>query len=180
MPEYRRVLVPGGTYFFTVVTYERIDLLIDQEERDLLLNVWEDVGSRHPFEIVAYCILPNHFHMVMTLPENDSNFSMRIREIKRLFTLQYTGDCPNHINASRIKRKESSVWQRRFWEHVIRDEDDLKNHIEYVHFNPVKHGLVERVYDWESSSFHSYVVDGFYEPRWGESVSIDLDRNYGE
>jgi len=180
MPEYRRSLVPGGTYFFTVVTYERKNILIDQKARNLLRDVWKDVSSRHPFEMVAYCILPNHFHVVMTLPENDSNFSIRIREIKRLFTLRYTGDRPNNISESRIKRKESSVWQRRFWEHVIRDENDLNRHIEYIHFNPVIHGLVDRVCDWESSSFHRFVKDGLYEPGWGESVSIDPDRNYGE
>ncbi len=180
MPEYRRVLIPGGTYFFTVVTYERKNLLIDQKERDLLRTIWNGVRSRHPFEIIAYCILPNHFHMIMTLPERDSNFSMRIREIKRLFSMQYPGEKSNTLSVSRLKRKESSVWQRRFWEHAIWDEDDLKHHVEYIHFNPVKHGLVDQVCDWTSSSFHLYVNNGLYEPGWGESLNIDFDRSYGE
>ncbi len=180
MPEYRRVLIPGGTYFFTVVTYERKNLLIDQKERDLLRTVWDDVGSRHPFEIIAYCILPNHFHMIMDLPESDSHFSMRIREIKRLFSMKYPGERPNTLSVSRLKRKESSVWQRRFWEHAVRNEDDLKHHVEYIHFNPVKHGLVDRVCDWKSSSFHLYVNNGSYEPGWGESQISGLDHGYGE
>ena len=180
MPEYRRVLVPGGTYFFTVVTYQRRKVFINSAERLLLQEVWNDVSLRHPFRTIAFCILPDHFHLIMTLPDHDANYSMRIREIKRQYSIRYSGSHTTKICQSRIKRNESDVWQRRFWEHYIRDEDDLKQHVEYIHYNPVKHGLVNCAFEWESSSFHALVDEGFYEIGWGESLKPSVGKSFGE
>ena len=180
MPEYRRVLIPGGTYFFTVVTYQRKDVFAQNSERLLLQSVWKDICSRHPFKILAFCILPDHFHMIMTLPDHDPNYSMRIREIKRLFTSRYSRAYTAQISQSRKKRKESDVWQRRFWEHCIMDAEDLIHHIEYIHYNPVKHGLIDNACEWEASSFHSFVDKGLYEIGWGESQKMEFDKSYGE
>lgn len=175
MPDYRRTKEPGGTYFFTVVTFERQPILTTPEAREFLRSAWIDVQSRHPFETVAVCLLPDHLHTIWKLPEGDSNYPMRLKEIKRIFTHNYlrNGGTNGLRNISRLKRKEAAVWQRRFWEHTIYDENDLNAHIDYVHFNPVKHGLVKRVSDWPWSSFHRYVRSGIY-PMNGEVMRIKV------
>jgi len=109
------------------------------------------------------------------MPENDSDYSMRINQIKRRFSKQYIArfGMPIRRSESREKRREVTIWQRRFWEHCIRNEGDLIRHIDYIHYNPVKHGLVPRVCDWESSSFHDYVRKGYYDLAWGEEIKIN-------
>ncbi len=135
-----------------------------------------------PFKTVAVCLLPEHLHCAWTQPENDQNFSLRWKEIKRLFTKGYLENIgPGESrNASRQKRGEAAIWQRRFWEHVIRDQNDLDRHIEYIHYNPVKHGLVERVVDWPWSSFHRFVKMGLYAPEWGPAEDKVVGSAFGE
>jgi putative transposase len=133
--------------------------------------------------MLAYCILPDHIHFIWTLPEDDSDYSTRIGLIKAKFSKQYRRSSEKSFlkNVSRINRREVSVWQRRFWEHLIRDEQDLERHIDYIHYNPVKHGLAERVADWPDSSFRVYVKSGIYKEDWGGDNPLREDRqNYGE
>jgi putative transposase len=172
MPEYRRNKLQGGTYFFTVVTYQRRPILTGERERAILHNAIIDVQNRFPFETIAICLLPEHIHCIWQLPENDDNYSVRWKEIKRLFTKDYIAQIGSGgwRNTSHVKKNEASLWQRRFWEHTIRDEKDLNNHIDYIHYNPVKHGLVQAVFEYPWSSFHRYVKEGFYEKEWGSNI----------
>jgi putative transposase len=146
MPEYRRSRIEGGTYFFTIVTYNRLPILTTDTARSLLHQAWLDVRERFPFTLDAVCLLPDHIHCIWILPEDDADFSNRWKEIKRLFTkgyLQHVGTGEER-NESRRSRGEAAIWQRRFWEHTIRDDQDLNRHRDYIHYNPVKHGLVTR------------------------------------
>jgi putative transposase len=183
MPNYHRPDLPGGTFFITIVTFKRMPILTNSRARRILHDSWEVVGKRFPFTTDAICLLPEHIHALITLPEDDANISIRIREIKRLFTKAYLAQFGESLprNQSRIKKGEATVWQRRFYDHAIRDERDLETHVEYIHYNPVKHGLVDRVSDWEWSSFHRYVKDGLYLPDWGEGIIIKNDKKrFGE
>jgi putative transposase len=183
MPEYRRIKQEGGTYFFTLVTYQRQKLFAIPHARALLRLTVEDVKVFHPFEIVAYCILPDHVHLLWTLPEDDMNYSMRIGLIKRRFSKKFIPQIDEKFTKteSQLKRHEVTIWQRRFWEHLIRDEQDLERHIEYIHYNPVKHGLVSQAYDWDSSSFHDYVRTGKYPMDWGSDYNVDSKKfKFGE
>jgi len=176
MPEYHRSLVEGGTYFFTVITYNRLPILTTPPARKILLAAWSDVRQRHPFETIAICLLPDHLHCIWKLPEGDANYPLRWKEIKRHFSLQYQKEVGpgEQRNESRQKKHEAAIWQRRFWEHTIKDEDDLENHLDYIHFNPIKHGYVTKAADWPFSSFLRYVKEGIYQPDWigGESGRI--------
>ena len=124
MPEYRRSFIEGGTFFFTVVTYHRLPILTTLQGRKLLHSAWVDVRERFPFTLDAVCLLPEHIHCIWVLPEGDANYSSRWKEIKRLFTMNYLEQVgPGGIrNESRVRRGEAAVWQRRFWEHTVRDE----------------------------------------------------------
>jgi putative transposase len=135
-----------------------------------------------PFKTEAVCLLPDHLHCIWALPEDESDYSIRWSEIKRLFTRAYVREIGpgGERGESRRKRREAAVWQRRFWEHMIRNEEDLNRHIDDIHYNPVKHGLVKRVCDWPWSSFHRYVRMGFYEREWGEADEEWFDLRCGE
>jgi putative transposase len=171
MPEYRRSRIAGGIFFFTVVTYYRLPIQTTIEARKLLRPAWEDVQGRFPFTIDSVCLLPEHLHTIWIMPDGDANYSLRWKEIKRLFTrgyLEQVGPGENR-NDSRKSRGEAAIWQRRFWEHTIRDQEDLNHHRDYLHYNPVKQGLVKSVADWPWSSFHRYLRRGYYEAggaRW--------------
>lgn len=184
MPEYRRSYLPGGTFFFTLVTFDRRPIFADQRARNLFYEIQAKVRAKHPFETTAFCLLPDHIHLVWTLPEGDSNYSLRLNEIKRQFSHRYMQDIQPILDksSSRVKRGEVSLWQRRFWEHTIRDEQDLYNHIDYIHFNPVKHGLVGHVREWRDSSFIEFVNQGLYEIEWGDGkMGMRFkDKNFGE
>jgi putative transposase len=134
------------------------------------------VRESHPFFVDAACLLPEHLHCIWTLPEEDADYSLRWREIKRLFSHEYVRQIGEggFRNESRQKRREVAVWQRRFWEHTLRDGQDFNRHVDYIHFNPVKHGLVKRAADWPWSSFHRYVKMGFYDPGWGETEEMAI------
>ncbi len=184
MPEYRRIMQPGGTFFFTVVTFNRKPILASPESRAILRKVWMKVRLKHPFETLAVCLLPDHLHVIWQLPEGDSNYAVRWNEIKRNFSHEYM---QNHENGnsekieSRIKRREVTIWQRRYWTHVLYDQEDLNNHIDYIHYNPLKHGLVDQVNDWQWSSFHRYVRIGVYAPDWcGKADDFLSDELMGE
>ncbi|HEX5513125.1 MAG TPA: transposase [Gammaproteobacteria bacterium] len=166
MGNYRRVRIPGGTYFFTVVTRHRKPVFRSPENIEALRHAFRTVRERRPFVVEAIVVLPDHLHCIWRLPESDADYSGRWREIKKL--------------ASRVlappsdERRERGLWQRRFWEHTIRDEHDWRVHMDYVHYNPVKHGLARRPCDWPWSSFARWVDRGWYEPDWGESEPSDI------
>src|SRR6266852_3699662 len=161
MPQYRRA--KGSVFFFTVVLAERpSNLLLDQIDR--LRRVYRTVQQRRPFETIAVCVLPDHVHTVWALPEDDDDFSIRWSLIKSGFS---RGLDPMPRSASKVGKREKGIWQRRYWEHAIRDEADLERHVDYIHFNPVKHGHVTRVGDWPHSSFHRYVERGQLPADWG-------------
>jgi putative transposase len=169
MPNYRRVYLPGGIYFLTLVTYCRRPLFKDPTNVELLRAATAQIKAKKPFEILAAVVLPDHIHFVWQLPRNDSNYSQRISRLKVLFTRAFKANHPlsNQVSASRLKHRESDVWQRRFWEHTIKDETDLQQHLDYVHYNPVKHGLVSCPHLWEYSSFSKWVSQGKYAQNWG-------------
>ncbi len=171
MPDYRRWYVPGGTYFFTLVTFDRLGLLASDLARPLLRDAIDEVRAEMPFRIVAWVLLPDHLHTVWTLPHGDSEYSERWKRVKGTFSKSYLarGGKEGVRNRSRRRRREAAVWQRRFWEHSVEDEDDLLDCVDYVHWNPVKHGLVRRVRDWPWSTFHRFVEAGHYTADWGHA-----------
>lgn len=165
MTEYRRVRAPGATWFFTVGLAERQGNRPLTEKIDALRRAFRTVQDRHPFRMEAVVIMPDHLHCVWSLPVGDSDYSTRWGLIKAGFsrTLVYG----ERRSMSRTKRGERGIWQRRFWEHCIRDEEDYARHVDYIHWNPVKHGYVQRVADWPHSSFHRFVEKGVYPLDWG-------------
>lgn len=164
MPNYRRYWLPGGTWFFTVNLLERRDNDLLIREIDLLRVCVARERARRPFEIVAWVVLPEHMHWIWRLPEGDTDYPTRWRRIKTDFSrsLQRT----ERRSSVRIRRGERGIWQRRYWEHAIRDEMDMRHHIDYIHHNPVKHGYVERPVDWPHSSFRRYARIGLYPIDW--------------
>jgi putative transposase len=156
--EYRRFYQSGARYFFTVVTENRKPILIDNIQR--LRASFRLCLSRYPFEIEAIAVLPDHLHTLWKLPEGDADFSRRWMVIKRKFSSGLTGGA---VRASKAKKREKSIWQRRFWEHYIRNEEDWRQHIDYIHFNPVKHGYVSQPQDWPYSSYHQAIHKKWYE-----------------
>jgi putative transposase len=167
--EYRRYYVDGAMVFFTLVTHQRRKLFEEELARKCLREALETVRKKRPFSVDAVVLLPDHLHMIWTLPADDGDFSLRWRRIKAEFTESYlaAGGLEGQRSASRRKRKERGIWQRRFWDHVIRDELDFERHLDYIHFNPVKHGYVPCPRDWPYSSFQRWVERGVYEPNWG-------------
>ena len=165
MTEYRRARVPGATWFFTVNLVERRGNGLLVERVDALRSAFRLVRERHPFQMDAVVILPDHLHCVWTLPDGDADYSVRWGLIKATFSRSLAQG--ERRSASRVKRGERGIWQRRFWEHCIRDEEDYTRHVDYIHWNPVKHGYVRRVSDWPHSSFHRYVAVGVYALDWG-------------
>ncbi len=170
--QYRRLYVKGGTYFFTLVTYERRKIFSETNSVSLLHNALRYTNDRHPFKIVAFVIMPDHLHFIWTMPDDSSDFSIRWRLIKSHFTRNYQSNENVSVSPSRKMKGERDIWQRRFWEHLIRDEQDLTRHIEYIHFNPVKHGLANSPAEWENSSFSEYVSQGLYPVYWGANEKI--------
>jgi putative transposase len=177
MTNYRRNLLPGGSFFFTVNLADR-RLRLLTEHVGLLRRAFRDVRRRHPFAIEAIVVLPDHLHAIWRLPEGDDDFAVRWQLIKSTFSRDVpTGE---RISASRAERKERGIWQRRYWEHTLRDETDFSRHADYIHFNPVKHGHVRRVVDWPHSSFHRMVRLGIYPADWGGTVTMGDARDFGE
>lgn len=174
MVQYRREYKQQSTVFLTFTLKNR--------QSDWLVRYIDEIKqairyakNQQPFDIIALCILPEHIHLIMALPPNESNFSHRVRLIKSAFCQQLATKLPLAKNA----RGEYNVWQRRFWEHTIRDEANLQRCVDYVHFNPVKHGLVTQVKDWPYSSFHRAVHDGHINANWGGEY-VAAEGNWGE
>jgi len=176
MTSYRRVYQSGGTYFFTVNLLDRrSSLLVDRIE--LLRQTVSAVRLELPFTIHAWVVLPDHMHALWTLPDGDCDFSTRWRLIKSRFSRGLRGF--DSGSGSRRGRGEKSVWQRRFWEHLVRDDADFERCFDYIHFNPVKHGHVDHVSDWPYSTFRSCVDAGLYPPEW-RHVSGEFEGAFGE
>lgn len=170
MPNYRRALVPGGCWFFTLNLLDRRQTLLVDHIRALRQAVAR-TRDNYPFVIDAFVVLPDHLHAIWTLPPGDFDFPIRWRLIKARFARALPEQ--EDRDAIRIKRGERGIWQRRFWEHLIRDENDYARHVEYCYFNPLKHGLVTRVSDWPHSSFHRDATAGLVPHDWaGEAASI--------
>jgi putative transposase len=168
MTNYRRCRIPGGTYFFTVNLADRAQsLLIDHIEH--LRGAFREVRNAHPFAISAIVILPEHLHSLWELPEMDGNYSMRWRQIKSAFSRRLPRG--ERVSKSRAAKGERGIWQRRFWEYTVRDDAGYAKRFDYIHYNRVKHGHVQRVRDWPYSSFHRYVKLRVYPLDWaGEGV----------
>jgi putative transposase len=176
MVNYRRVKVASGSYFFTITLQNRqSSYLIDNV--DFLREVFKEVKSQYPIYIRAIVILPEHLHTIWTLPPKDTNYSTRWQLLKSLFTRKLV---KNGVNLIKNAKGEYNLWQRRYWEHAIRDETDMQRHIDYIHYNPVKHGMVNNVKDWPYSSFHRYVEMGVLEPDWGANFNEGVWQGYGE
>ncbi len=173
MVNYRRHRIAGGSYFFTVTLRDRRSHLL-VEHIDLLREAFGQVRDNLPFEIEAAVILPDHLHTIWTLPQQDDRYPARWQAIKSCFSRALA----KRITITKDERGEYRLWQRRYWEHTLRDEDDRQRHIDYIHYNPVKHGHVERVVDWSYSSFHRYVRRRILPLDWGDDVEINGD--FGE
>lgn len=169
MSNYRRNFEPGGTYFFTVVSYARRPILTSNHGRKFLRQAIQDVCERHPFTLIATVLLPDHWHLLMELPRGEDRYSLRLQQIKAKFSDQWlaAGLPEATVTDSQRRRGERGIRQPRFWEHTIEDEDELDRCVDYIHWNPRKHGLVKRVADWPWSSFHRFVRLGQYDIRWG-------------
>ena len=169
MPEYRRWFTPGATFFFTVVTYGRRPLFESRTARELLGHAWRSVAVDHRFETIAFVLLHDHLHCLWGLPPGDADFSARWGEIKLRFTKRWidVGGTEEDVTDSQGRRGRRGVWQPRFWEHQIRNERDLAIHLDYIHYNPVKHCYVGRPKDWPHSSFLRHVRLGQYDMDWG-------------
>lgn len=185
MSNYRRAR-EGNTYFFTVVTYERQPILCLEQSRKILKVVIDEVRSSYPFEIKAWVLIPDHLHAIWELPDGDMNYSMRWGLIKKEFTKKIIGKIEMvgtaHPTNSRKRHREGTIWQRRFWEHQIRGEKDLSAHCDYIHYNPVKHGLVRSPQDWSYSTFHRFVKEGIYSSiDWGgeQSTPVNISEDIG-
>jgi len=175
MPRYIRAKLKGSVFFFTIALAERpSDLLIEKIE--LLRRSYQIAQQRRPFETVAICILPDHIHALWKLPAGDADFSTRWSLIKSSFS---RGLEARPRSTSKVTKREKGIWQRRYWEHAIRDNADFERHVDYIHFNPVKHGHVTRVADWPHSSYHRYVEHGLLAADWGGDMR-DVQGAFGE
>lgn len=179
MTDYRRRRFPGGYYFFTVITHNRRPIFKSDAARRYLRQAWVQTQSQRPFKTVALCLMPDHLHCVWKLPEDDFNYSDRWSAIKSCFTRLWLASGGGEIDPSpsRRKKRERGIWQRRFWEHQIRDWEDLERHVLYIHTNPLKHGLVEHPQQWPWSTWHKYYKRGFYSQE--PSGRIDLEDMFG-
>lgn len=164
MPNWRRAWWPGGTWFFTVNLLERRDNRLLLEQIDLLCHSVAKVQQAHPFTIHAWVVLPDHLHCILSLPEGDSDFPLRWRLIKGNFSRALP--VTELRSQTRLRHGERGIWQRHYWEHLIRDEEDYRRHMDYVHINPLKHGHVMQVVDWPYSTFHHYVAAGLVRVGW--------------
>jgi putative transposase len=164
---YRRAFVAGGSFFFTLVTERRRPLFASAEAVDVLREAFRSVRTKRPFELDAMVVLPDHLHCIWTLPPGDADFATRWRLIKTWFTKHCDPALRFAPSGIQMKRWEQALWQHRYWEHMLRDEMDYERHVEYIHYNPVKHGYVASPFEWPHSSFRRYVEAGIYEEGWG-------------
>lgn len=169
--------MPGGTYFFTVNLLERrLDTLV--RHIDMLREAVRMTRRQRPFHIDAWVVLPDHMHCVWTLPPGDDDFSNRWKAIK----IRFVQALPRTERRSKVRigKGERGIWQRRYWEHLIRDDRDFERHVDYIHYNPVKHNHAKRVADWPYSSFHRYVRQGVLPVGWGDDAGFNGEGAFGE
>lgn len=167
MPQYRRARVEGGCFFLTLVTYKRRALFASAEAVGVVREALRAVQGERPFVVQAAVIMPDHLHFLWKLPTADGDFSKRVGRFKVEVTRALkAGWARPTVSSSRERHRESAVWQRRFWEHTIRDEDDWRRHMDYIHYNPVHHGLVKCPHEWPFSSFSRWVERKGYEKNW--------------
>lgn len=169
MPNYRRAHVPGGTYFFTLKTERNAPIFRDANAVQLLGFILRAANEQWPVITHAMVLLPDHLHALWSLPPGDDRYSLRWAWIKKEFTKDFlvNGGTEQSISYSKRRHRRRGVWQRKFWEHTIKDEDDFQAHFDYIHWNPVKHAYVRCPKDWPHSTFHRWVDAGVYEPNWG-------------
>ena len=172
MPNYRRSRTKGGVFFFTVVTHNRLPIFKYVGNIRMLRSISNEVRNELPFKEIACVILHDHIHSIWKLPNDDHDFSKRWGIIKARFS--------KYIRSSTGNRYDQQIWQKRFWEHEIRDIHDMNNHLDYLHYNPVKHGYVNRVCDWQYSSFYRFVECGYYDADWGSNVDFSDPDQFGE
>ena len=173
---YRRANTPGGTYFFTVNLANRSsDILV--RHADDLKDAMRKVKAAHPYALIAMVILPEHLHAIWRMPPGDVNYPLRWSQIKSEFSRRLPH--VEHVSASRIAKRERGIWQRRYWEHQIHDDGDLARHVDYIHYNPVKHGWVKAAADWPHSTLHEYSKRDMAAREWGGVADGESD-TYGE
>jgi putative transposase len=177
MSNYRRWLILGGTYFFTVVCYQRRKLFETEASVRLLSDVMRAVRGTAPFHTIAMVVLPDHLHCIWSLPRLDADYPTRWKRIKRDFTVRYlgTGGNDDDLPGNRRSRGERGLWQRRFWEHVVEDETELERLCDYIHYNPVKHGHAASPQEWPWSTFAQFVARGQYDREWGRAAPRSID-----
>ncbi|AUB81559.1 REP-associated tyrosine transposase [Candidatus Thiodictyon syntrophicum] len=181
MSDYHRIRMPGGSYFFTLSLYDRrAAVLTDEQVRAALREAVLTVRRERPFHVDAWVLMPDHLHCIWTLPEGDADYSVRWSQIKRLVTQSAPIPGLRPRSESRMRRREGNLWQRRFWEHLIRDDQDFERHFDYVHWNPVKHGYTVAARDWPWSTFSRSVGAGLYPEHWGELAPEFGDGDFGE
>jgi len=180
MSQYTRVRIKGGMYFFTLVTHNRRPFLLSDLARQCLRQAWHEVKRAYPFELIAICLLPDHRHVLLSLPEGDDDYAKRWSALKGKFLDAGGGN--GVMSNSRLKRGEAAIRQRRFWEHCIRDEKDHYRHLDYIHFNPVRHKYVNKPSEWVYSTFSKYVKLGYYDNARGavEPEEIKRSKLFGE
>jgi putative transposase len=181
MSRYRRDTTLGATWFFTVVTYRRQPVLCDDAVRTAFRDAITTTRTDWPFRIDAWVLLPDHLHCIWTLPEGDADFSTRWNLIKRRTSkaLNETYMQPEWMSKSKRSHRELTFWQRRFWEHRIRDDLDFERHTDYIHYNPVKHGQVTSPLEWKHSTFHRFVKESVYAADWGSNEVISFADSIG-
>jgi putative transposase len=184
MSDYRRWYVPGGMFFLTLVTYRRRPILTTSEGREFLRSAIKTVRNQRPFDLFATVLLPDHWHLIAQLPHGDADYSTRIKRTKESFAkLWLAAGLPEMpVSEAQADKGERGIWQPRFWEHTIRDENDLERCTDYIHWNPRKHRLAQRVRDWPWSSFHRFVSANQYDIDWGGTApkSIQTTQDWGE
>ena len=156
---YRRTDIPGASYFFTLVTEQRQNLFIHDENIELLRESFRQIKQKRPFIIEAAVIMPDHLHCIWTLPNNDADYSTRWRLIKTWFTKHCDQKYKLPCNNGRMKKQQQAIWQHRYWEHCLKNEEDFERHVDYIHYNPVKHDYVESPSQWKHSSIHRYIKE---------------------
>jgi putative transposase len=177
---YRRVYISNSYVHLIIVSYERKHIFIDNIE--ILRTAFKNTMQNYKFEILAICVLPDHIHLILN-PENIKEYSKIISSIKHSFSYIVGQVCPTDLCSQEDlkigykNKREKGLFQRRFYEHTILNQDELNNHINYIHYNPVKHGYVQSVKDWEYSSFHKYVKNNLYDKNWGSFTDIENIKN---
>lgn len=165
--KYRRAFVNGGSFFFTLVTERRRPIFSSDEAVGVLRSAFRSVHEKLPFSLDAIVVLPDHLHCIWTLPPDDADFATRWRLIKTWFTKHCDPALRIKVNQAQLKRQEQAIWQHRYWEHMLRDERDFERHVEYIHYNPVKHGHAISPFAWPHSSFRRFVEAEIYDAKWG-------------